>query len=342
MKKMLSLLLAFLLCFSAAAVPAFAAETTPAPSASANVTITKHPMGETVDKGGTAVFTARADNATAIVWRIVSSDASNTVQAADAHNYFGVDVEGLGTERLVLSNIPLTMDGWRVEAKFEGPGGPVYSNGALIRVNGAQLNAPSISAQPKGLSLEAGQTGTLTVSAATTKGTLRFQWYSNTANSNSGGTAIEGATASSYTPKEIPGTTYYYVTVKSVDNGRESQNAVSEVVAVSYPAAAETEAPSESETPATAEPETSTVPLVPVVDTPTGSETPTPEVTDGQGRDEGRSASSAVERASNALNVLSVVGIVLAVTAVAGGAAALVMRGRGGDDDDDDEDEYEE
>lgn len=45
-------------------------------------------------------------------------------------------------------------------------------------------------------------------------GTLTYQWYTNTLNNNTGGDAIPGATASSYTPPtNTLGTLYYYVVV---------------------------------------------------------------------------------------------------------------------------------
>ena len=48
-----------------------------------------------------------------------------------------------------------------------------------------------------------------------------YQWYSNTVNSNKGGTAISGATTPSFTPStEIAGTTYYYVVI-TLESGRE-------------------------------------------------------------------------------------------------------------------------
>ncbi|MDX5478702.1 MAG: T9SS type A sorting domain-containing protein [Cyclobacteriaceae bacterium] len=51
---------------------------------------------------------------------------------------------------------------------------------------------------------------------ATGAGTLTYQWYSNTTNSNSGGTLIPGATNSTFTPPATTsGTTYYYATAKS-------------------------------------------------------------------------------------------------------------------------------
>ncbi len=43
---------------------------------------------------------------------------------------------------------------------------------------------------------------------------ISYQWYSNSVNSNSGGTLISGATSSSYTPPtNVSGTKYYYVVV---------------------------------------------------------------------------------------------------------------------------------
>lgn len=45
----------------------------------------------------------------------------------------------------------------------------------------------------------------------TDDGTLTYQWYSNSVNSNSGGTAISGETSSQFTPPtDVVGLTYYY------------------------------------------------------------------------------------------------------------------------------------
>lgn len=52
--------------------------------------------------------------------------------------------------------------------------------------------------------------------SATGPGTLTYQWYSNSTNSNTGGTAISGATSANFTPPSTTtGTTYYYVAVTS-------------------------------------------------------------------------------------------------------------------------------
>mgnify|MGYP004653948421 CR=1 FL=1 len=100
--------------------------------------ITKHPTGETVEPGGSAQFVARADDATKITWRLVSKDTTVTYTAADAPDYFpGLGVDGLGTERLTLENIPSALNEWCVEAKFENANGASYSNGARITVKAA-------------------------------------------------------------------------------------------------------------------------------------------------------------------------------------------------------------
>ena len=100
--------------------------------------ITKHPTGETVEPGGSAQFVARADDATKITWRLVSKDTTVTYTAADAPDYFpGLSVDGLGTERLTLENIPSALNEWCVEAKFENSNGASYSNGARITVKAA-------------------------------------------------------------------------------------------------------------------------------------------------------------------------------------------------------------
>ena len=65
-------------------------------------------------------------------------------------------------------------------------------------------------------------------------GTPSVQWYSNTTNSNSGGTIINGATNRNYTPitSEI-GTLYYYVVVSGTTGPSTVTSNVSGAVTVS-------------------------------------------------------------------------------------------------------------
>lgn len=78
--------------------------------------------------------------------------------------------------------------------------------------------AAQITAQPSDATLRKGETAMLTI-AANGSGTLNYQWYSNEANSNSGGSIIGNATDTAYSiPTTTAGTTYYYCVVTNTDN----------------------------------------------------------------------------------------------------------------------------
>ncbi|GHV72253.1 hypothetical protein FACS1894201_00420 [Bacteroidia bacterium] len=78
---------------------------------------------------------------------------------------------------------------------------------------------PSITAQPQGSTVNVGGSAPLSVTAnVTDAGTLSYQWYSNTINSNTGGTAV-GTNSNTYTPSTTTaGTFYYYVVVTNTNN----------------------------------------------------------------------------------------------------------------------------
>jgi gliding motility-associated-like protein len=106
----------------------------------------------------------------------------------------------------------------------------ISSTGATtqtIAVTGSINSVPSISVQPsttaqsKCINVAATP---LTVTAAGTN--IAYQWYSNTSNSNTGGTAITGANSATYTPStSTAGALYYYVVV----SGTCTPNATSNV-----------------------------------------------------------------------------------------------------------------
>jgi hypothetical protein len=75
------------------------------------------------------------------------------------------------------------------------------------------LPIPSITTQPLATQTvcQNGTTSALTFTVANASGTTTYQWYSNSANSTTGGTAIAGATAVSFNPGATTvGTTYFY------------------------------------------------------------------------------------------------------------------------------------
>jgi len=96
---------------------------------------------------------------------------------------------------------------------------------------------PVISAQPQDGAFF--KTGTLSVTASVTDGgNLSYQWYRNTANNTTNGTAISGATGSSYALSDM-GTYYCYVIVTNTitnngDGGTKTARTTSNVVAVTF------------------------------------------------------------------------------------------------------------
>ncbi|WZL89631.1 PKD-like domain-containing protein [Salinimicrobium sp. 3283s] len=75
--------------------------------------------------------------------------------------------------------------------------------------------SPAITAQPSTTDQALCLNDTATELSVTATGEdLTYQWYSNSTNSNAGGTAINGANAATYTPvTSTPGTLYYYVII---------------------------------------------------------------------------------------------------------------------------------
>ena len=74
---------------------------------------------------------------------------------------------------------------------------------------------PTIATQPTGATYATGATATA-LKVVASGDDLTYQWYSNTSNSTSGATKINGATNSTYTPStSTVGTKYYYCIVSS-------------------------------------------------------------------------------------------------------------------------------
>lgn len=84
----------------------------------------------------------------------------------------------------------------------------------VVNIENAQ--APSITTQPAAYSVVEPKASFELSVVATAKGTLTYQWYSNTTNSSTGGKSISGATESKYTvPTATVGTYYYYCIIKN-------------------------------------------------------------------------------------------------------------------------------
>lgn len=125
--------------------PAPAATSTPAPTARASApTVTKSPTDERLTEGGTCLFVARADNASSIVWHLVSPDGNTDITYDAAKSRFpSLGISG-GTENtLRLSNVPASMNGWKVYCRFGNSVGSVSSGSAVISVTAAATPAPT-------------------------------------------------------------------------------------------------------------------------------------------------------------------------------------------------------
>ena len=108
---------------------------------------------------------------------------------------------------------------------------------AKVTVSTPTAPTPSISSggHPQGATYKNGDpVAPLTVShVPLSEGAPSFQWYSNTSNSNSGGTAITGETGTSYTPPiTTVGTIYYYVVITNTLAGHASASTPSNPAAI--------------------------------------------------------------------------------------------------------------
>jgi hypothetical protein len=109
---------------------------------------------------------------------------------------------------------------------------------------------PTIATQPLATQsiCVGGTPSALTVAYTGGAGTPSYQWYSNTTNTNTGGTIIPGATAASYNGSgAVVGTYYYYCTVTLTGNGCGSVtsnvavvNVVADPVVTTQPTATQT------------------------------------------------------------------------------------------------------
>ena len=103
------------------------------------------------------------------------------------------------------SNVPSSVKTNWYQSVYE----PDYSTSPAI----------SLAAQPEDVTIaEGASSATFVVTATATGGTLTYQWYSNTVNSNIGGTPINGADEASLgliTSTMTAGTYYYYCVMKA-------------------------------------------------------------------------------------------------------------------------------
>lgn len=116
-----------------------------------------------------------------------------------------------GSNTITILGTPTVSGVFNYTIPLTGGCGSFTATGTITVNATAAIITPSLAAQSSCINTTAFNP----LSVATGTG-FNYQWYSNTVNSNSGGTLIGGAITESYLPpNNVAGTTYYYVVVSS-------------------------------------------------------------------------------------------------------------------------------
>lgn len=305
MKKLLSFFSALLLAI------AVLIGTSPSVFATgvSSVIITKSPGGEIVTEGEDALFIARANNYTGLIWLIISPDGETVYENNEAMDAFpGLDMAGFEGEELTLISIPYALNGWFVQTRFlDAQGRAALTDVAEITVIRGEVPSPDVRPKSAGARLSLGQSKTLTVEAVSPGGDeLKYQWYKSYSAYRNTGEAIPGATEASYTPEEEIGALYYFVGVWCVRGRETSAPIYTAPVAIVY-----------------TEPEPTPTPAPTPIPTPE----PTPPVN--------RGGANPLFKNGNAL--FMAIAAVTALTALAVTVTVLVLRALGKRQDGEDE-----
>ncbi len=158
--------------------------------------ITTQPGSQTVSSGQTASF---------------SVSASGTAPMTYQWKKNGTNISGATSSSYTTPATTTADSGSAFSVTISNSGGSVTSNNAMLTVNQAAPQAPTISTQPANQTVNAGQTATFSVLANGTA-PMSYQWRMN-------GSIISGATASSYTTSAtttaMSGSTYSVVVSNS-------------------------------------------------------------------------------------------------------------------------------
>ncbi|MCL2154328.1 MAG: hypothetical protein FWH53_01550 [Leptospirales bacterium] len=196
-------------------------------------TIIGQPQDATYTINGAAIaltVTASVDDGGTLSYQWYSNSTNSTsggtplgaANGAQTKSYTpGTSEEGTIYYFVVITNTNNSVNGDKIVF--------TVSDTAAVAVN-SFVNAapPKITGQPISANYpQDAPAANLTITAESTDGgALSYQWYSNSSNSNSGGTEIPGANIENYTPSTgIVGTTYYYVVVTNTitDDGKGGQ-----------------------------------------------------------------------------------------------------------------------
>lgn len=104
--------------------------------------VTKDPTDETVDEGGRAVFVAKAKYAQSYQWELVSPQGTTYKWDEAVKNFPNLKITGGDAEKIILTDIPAALDGFRLRCKFTA-GEDVYSKYATLHVEVEATEPPT-------------------------------------------------------------------------------------------------------------------------------------------------------------------------------------------------------
>ncbi|WP_299547630.1 PKD domain-containing protein [Seonamhaeicola sp.] len=160
---------------------------------------------------------------------------SNTVNNTTT----GTAIAGETNATFTPPNNPVSITYYYVIASFASGAGcdEIVSDVARVEiVDGIRIDTNPLATQS--ICVGGSTNPDLEVTHSGGTGTVTYQWYSNTVNSNTGGTLIPGATAISYGPPAftVPGNYFYYVEISVSGSGCSAiTSEVAEVVVVDDP-----------------------------------------------------------------------------------------------------------
>jgi gliding motility-associated-like protein len=183
--------------------------------------ITSQPeANQTICIGGNAnVITSNATGGTGILsYQWFNADTNTAISGSNSNSYAPTSFTSIGSYNYYLK---ISQSGLGCNT--------LYSTNSTITV----IADPFVSASPASQSIcTNGSVSPLEVSSSGGVGTISYQWYRTTNNSNAGGTAISGANSASYLPPTSLASNYYYYAAVYLSGSGCSANSPTSLVAV--------------------------------------------------------------------------------------------------------------
>jgi len=222
----------------------FALPSAPTPANPANNTVTVDQPS--IELGGTVEITAAGDRQSEpgvtigdefygpVDWTSSETGQSQSYLPSKSTYRANYTPAATGNHTITATFQKYSFDGLEWQPVVGAPDTKTVTVNVYVKVNAA---VPAIDLQPTDTFARMGLPATVTVGATVSDGgTLSYQWYRSATGVNSGGTAINGATAAGFTPPtDAIGTLYYYAVVTNTNasaTGTKTATATSNVITV--------------------------------------------------------------------------------------------------------------